>query len=239
MPFSVGIQHGSPELDTTHTIVESLTRSAEVLDVVMSCSPGLGLGRPTGMMDVWGSRWPPSSAPGSLDSPAHLEVVCGRWLWTLTCPQSSTPSSECGWPGVFKPWHSLLAAPVPVSLERTHSQWGWGWCEVGSVIVFKIPKPLLQTDEPQTGSYFLALTTKMHGSTETHNCRNPAQLHTGISWSASITFSRWQNQNKKYSPKLQSTVSSISHLNMNNSKMSLNKICLFHLTSVQHNSLSL
>ena len=33
---------------------------------------------------------------GSLDSPGHLEVVCEGGLWNSTCPQSSTPSSECG-----------------------------------------------------------------------------------------------------------------------------------------------
>ena len=60
----------------------------------------------------------PSSALGSLDSPAHLEVVRGRWTVDPHLPSVFHPFLRV-WAGLgpLKPWHSLLAAPVLVSRE--------------------------------------------------------------------------------------------------------------------------
>ena len=60
----------------------------------------------------------PSSALGSLDSPAHLEVVCGKWTVDPHLPSVFHPFLRV-WAGLgpLKPWHSLLAAPVLVSRE--------------------------------------------------------------------------------------------------------------------------
>ena len=57
MSFSAGTLHESQSWVEHSQLMKALLRLAEMLDVVLSCSPGLGLGRATGVMGVWGSRW--------------------------------------------------------------------------------------------------------------------------------------------------------------------------------------
>ena len=52
MPFSVGTLHESQSWVEHMQLMKVLLRLAEMVDVVMSCSPGLGLGHSTGVLDV-------------------------------------------------------------------------------------------------------------------------------------------------------------------------------------------
>ena len=68
----------------------------------------------------------PSSALGSLDSPAHLEVLHGRWTADSPFPQSPTPSSECGQACVHSNPGTLRQQPQGLSRQWTHP-----WCVCG------------------------------------------------------------------------------------------------------------
>ena len=115
MPFSVGTLHESQSWVEHKQLMKVLLRLAEVLDVVMSYSPGLGLGHPTGVMDVWGSRWLSFFCPWV----PWLSCSPGGVAWKVDCglplPSVSHPFLRV-WAGLcpLKPWHSPPAAPGPV-----------------------------------------------------------------------------------------------------------------------------
>ena len=113
----------------------------------------------------------PSSALGSLDSPAHLEVVCGKWTVDPHLPSVSHPFLRvCTGLGPLKPWHSPPAAPVPVSPVDPPTV-GVGMMQSGlchsfrvSAVVFwpslqrhmqALPRPTLQNPSPAANWHHL------------------------------------------------------------------------------------
>ena len=175
MPFSVGTLHESQSWVEHKQLMKVLLRLAEVLDVVMSYSPGLGLGHPTGVMDVWGSRWLSFFCPWVPWLSCHLEVLHGRWTADSPFPQSPTPSSECGQACVHSNPGTLRQQPQGLSRQWTHPRCVCGWSEVGSVIVSEAVQLFPGLDCKGT-----------RWPCWDPHCRIPVQLQTGITWSASV-----------------------------------------------------
>lgn len=118
----------------------------------------------------------PSSILGSLASPAHLEVVCGRWTVDSHLHLASHPFPRV-WAslGPLKPWHSPLAAPVPVSRVDPPTV-GVGVMQSGLCHSFGVPHLFCRQMSLRQCSCFLALTAKAHaGPTETHTAESQSR----------------------------------------------------------------
>ena len=118
----------------------------------------------------------PSSVLGSLDSPAHLEVVCGRWTVDSHLP-SVAPTFLRVWAclGPLKPWHSWPKALMRVSRVDPPTV-GVGVMRHGLCHSFRVPHLFCRQMSLRQCNCFLALTAKAHaGPTETHTAESQSR----------------------------------------------------------------